>query len=156
MLFFGNSDNIIGEAIVFNLNSLKEGYPKLDILMPPNNMGIYDSHEFDVAYFNYIFGNDITFKYFFDIIYNLYIGNDVYIIIDTSYDWAENIAEALFKVIQQRYGCNAIRINNFEDYLFAKNYNNNPLFNLQYGINNIDIDKERYTYIIESNNSNKY
>ena len=42
---------------------------------------------------------------------------------DTSEDWSENIVESLLKLIQQRYGYNAYRIDSYDDYQFA--YANN-------------------------------
>ena len=66
-------------------------------------------------------------------------------------DWAENIAESLFKAIQQRYGYNAIKVETEEDYLYFKNNTQESQFNQEWGIYNLDIDKERYTIIIETN-----
>lgn len=151
MLFYGNGNYIVEEAIVYNLNSMKEGFPRFQYLIPPKELGKFIDRDFDIAYYNYLFGADIVFKEFFDIIYTLYTGQDVYILIDQKMDWSENIAESLFKVIQQRYGCNAIQINSFEDYIYINNYTEGSTFNPYFGLYNLDIDKERYTNIIERN-----
>ena len=66
-------------------------------------------------------------------------------------DWSENIAESLFKAIQQRYGYNAYFCNSEEDYLWIKNSCEYPRFDPNWGIYNLDIDKERYTLINETN-----
>lgn len=150
MLFFGNGNYITDNSIVYNLNSLREGYPRFKYLMPYNKLGFYDSRDFDLAYYNYLFENDNVFKEFFDIIFELYSGKDVFILVDQSMDWSENIAESLFKVIQQRYGYNAIQINSFDDYINFQNNSDIPQFNPTFGLYNLDIDKERYTSMIES------
>ena len=149
MLLYGNFQNIIDNGIVFNITSMKEGYVRLPLLVPPNELGRFTGRDFDIAYMNYIMNNDLVFKQFFDIIYNLYIGVDVYLIIDES-DWSINLIESLLKLIQQRYGYNANRINCIDDYLQAVNSKFISGFNPYFGLQNLDMDKERYTYIIET------
>lgn len=150
MLYYGHGGYIPEECKVFNLNSLKEGFPRFRFLLPPNELGRYIDRDFDIAYFNYIFQNDAVFMEFFSIIFELYTDNDVFVIVDESMDWSENISESLFKAIQQRYGYNAIRINSLDDYLWSKNSNTLPQFNPEWGLYNLDIDKERYSFLIES------
>ena len=53
---YGNSKNIPENCVVYNLTSLIEYYPRLNLLVP-SGIGYYDGHEFDVAYMNYIFSN---------------------------------------------------------------------------------------------------
>lgn len=149
MLMYGDSSNIITTGIVFNLSSMKEGFPKLSRLIPPNIIGRFTGRDFDLAYADYIMSNDFIFKEFFDIVYSLYSGTDVYIIISND-DWSENLIESLLKLIQQRYGYNGGRINCIDDYYFMENSKNYNDFDPRYGIANLDSDKERYTYIIES------
>lgn len=152
MLYYGNGNYIPDDCKVVNLNSMKEGYPRFAYLVPPNNMGYCTGRDFDIAYYNYIIQNDVVFTEFFSIIYELYANNcDVFILIDENMDWAENIAESLFKAIQQRYGYNAIKVETEEDYLYFKNNTQESQFNQEWGIYNLDIDKERYTIIIETN-----
>ena len=136
-------------CIPFNITSLKEGVVNLSYLIPPNNLGHLDTRDFDIQYANYIMSNDIVFKQFFDIIYCLYLGKDVYLMMDPS-DWSENIIESILKLIQQRYGYDATLITCFDDFVFASNTVNIPRFNPYFGIMNLDQDKERYSYIIES------
>lgn len=149
MLLYGNSRNIPDNVVVFNLTSLKEGYRRLDLLIPPNQLGLYTGRDFDIAYANYIMSNDMVFKEFFDIIHCLYIGQDVYIIIDEEAEWSENITESLLKLIQQRYGYNASHISCFDDFVYACN-NDISDFNPYFGVYNLDIDKQRYEYMCES------
>ena len=137
-----------GKGIIFNLTSYKEGFNRLNLLVPPNELGRFTNRDFDIAYANYILQNDMVFIQFFWIIYNLYIGNNVFIIANPS-EWSENILESLLKLIQQRYGYNAIRIDSDEDYIYAENYMKTG-FAPGYGLYNLDQDKERFTYIIES------
>lgn len=136
-----------GTGVIFNLTSLKEGYERLDLLVPPNELGRFTDRDFDIAYANYIFQNNFVFCQFFRIIYNLYIGNHVFIIASSA-DWSENILESLLKLIQQRYGYNAIRIDSDEDYIYAENFMTTG-FAPGYGLYNLDMDKERFTQIVE-------
>ena len=147
MLFYGDSSNIVMEAKVFNLTSMKEGYPALSRLIPPNYIGLFTDREFDIQYANYIMSNDYIFFEFFTIIYSLYSGEDVYIIVSNE-DWSENLIESLLKLIQQRYGYNGTRINCFYDYINIKNSKYFDTFAPGYGIQNLDMDKERYSIIL--------
>ena len=136
-----------GKGVMYNLSSMREGFISLQALIPPNAIGRLTDREFDIAYANYIMSNDTLFCIFFQIIYNLYIGKDVFIIVSTE-DWSENLLESLLKLIQQRYGYNAVLINTEADYLYAATSMNFG-FAPGYGIFNLDQDKERFTTLIE-------
>lgn len=136
-----------GKGVMYNLSSMREGFISLQALIPPNTIGRLTDREFDIAYANYIMSNDTLFCIFFQIIYNLYIGKDVFIIVSIE-DWSENLLESLLKLIQQRYGYNAVLINTEADYLYATNSMNFG-FAPGYGIYNLDQDKERFTTLIE-------
>ena len=136
-----------GKGVMYNLSSMREGFISLQSLIPPNTIGRLTDREFDIAYANYIMSNDTLFCIFFQIVYNLYIGKDVFIIVSTE-DWSENLLESLLKLIQQRYGYNAVLINTEADYLYATNSMNFG-FAPGYGIFNLDQDKERFTTLIE-------
>ena len=136
-----------GKGVMYNLSSMREGFISLQSLIPPNTIGRLTDREFDIAYANYIMSNDTLFCIFFQIVYNLYIGKDVFIIVSTE-DWSENLLESLLKLIQQRYGYNAVLINTEADYLYATNSMNFG-FAPGYGIYNLDQDKERFTTLIE-------
>ena len=149
MLMYGDAMFATGD-IILNLTSLKEGYQRLTYLIPPNELGRFTGKDFDIVYMNYIMNNDIVFYEFFSIIYNLYLGKEVYIIVSNN-DWSENLIESLAKLIQQRYGYNCTRINSMDDYIFACNSKYVSRFAPGYGILNLDTDKERYSFIYESN-----
>ena len=139
----------IPDGVLFNLTSKKEGFVTLPLLIPPNNIGRFTDRDFDIAYAQYVMNNDNVFCQFFQIIYNLYIGKDVFILV-SSEDWSENILESLLKLIQQRYGYNAVLISENDDYIFAKNSMIDQKFAPGYGMFNLDQDKERFSYIMES------
>lgn len=150
MLMYGNANNIIDSGFVYNITSLREGLTNLNLLIPPNSIGLFTGVDFDIAYMNYIFCNDVVFKQFFDIIYSMYIGNDVYLVISDTDDWAENLIESLIKLIQQRYNVIAYRINCFEDFIYFNNVRDKHSDFSDFGLINLDQDKERYTYIVEA------
>lgn len=153
MLFFAEDRPDIlaikmsGPGVVFNLTSLKEGFDRLNLLVPPNSLGRFTDRDFDIAYANYVMNNDPVFIQFFWVIYELYIGVNVLILANNS-DWSENILESLLKLIQQRYGYNGVRIDSDEDYIYAMN-TMNPDFAPGYGVYNLDMDKERFSYLLE-------
>ena len=142
MLFYGTIQglNTTENCIVYNFTSLNEKYPKLKLYPPEDFNYIYD-YDFDYAYANYIINTDTVFFDFMMIIYNLYQGNDVFILVD---DNLADLNESLFKFIQQRYGYNACRINSLEDLLYVENTD----FSRE-GLCNLDIDKERLSYLLE-------
>ena len=154
MLMYGvGRDDILnigfaGTGVMYNLTSLREGFNTLRLLIPPNEIGRFTDRDFDIAYANYIMSNDNIFCEFFQIIYNLYLGYDVFILASEE-DWSENILESLLKLIQQRYGYNAVRIDSDDDYIFARN-NMSFDFAPGYGLCNLDQDKERLSYLIET------
>jgi hypothetical protein len=142
MLLYGDSRNIQDQCEIFNFTSYIEGYRRL-CLLPPNGLGASTEYEFDQIYMNYILGNDSNFVAFFNIIQLLRAGRDVYLIVSND-DWSEMIIESLLKLIQQRYGYNATRINCIEDLFTAEPGD----FNRSYGLFNYDTDAERYEEIM--------
>lgn len=154
MLMYGQSrDDIlnigfIGNTVVYNLSTMKEGFNNLRLLIPPNSIGRFTDRDFDIAYANYIIQNDNVFCEFFQIIYNLYLGIDV-LILSAEDDWCENILESLLKLIQQQYGYNAVQIDSDEDYIYAKNNMITDFAPFGYTLYNLDQDKERFSYLIE-------
>lgn len=141
------------KVIIYNISSLREGFKRLYYLTPPNNIGKLSSRDFDINFANYIMNYDPAFVEFFQIIYNLYIGNDVLLLMDDA-DWSENLIESLLKLIQQRYGYNAISITSEEDYIYAKNSDISSKFASGYGLLSLDQDKERFTYLVDSGSVN--
>lgn len=149
MLYYGNVQNIQEQCFVLNFTSFNQYY-KFWPLIPPNNILPIsrDEYNFDVAYMNYIMGNDIMFIEFFQVIILLYRGIDVYVIISDE-DWSQMLMESLLKMIQQRYGYNATRVNNIDDVL----YSDPGEFNTEYGIINYDNDLERFDYLVATINN---
>lgn len=146
MLLYGNKDNIQIDCEVYNFCGLVEGFRDAN-LMPPNSLGAISEYEFDIRYMHYILDNDYVFMNFMSIIMDLYYGKNVYLIIsDINNDWCSMITESLLKLIQQRYGIVAAEINSFEDIFYVED----STFNPYYGLANLDMDKERYTYLCES------
>lgn len=125
---------------VYNFSSLKEGFVRLNLL-PPHTLGSNSEYEFDVNYMNYILGNDLIFMNFMVIILEIYNGNNVYLLVSND-DWSQLLIDSLMKLIQQRYGINGIQVETMEDFYYAKD----DSF-ADYGIINLDQDKERYTYL---------
>lgn len=157
MLMYGPSScqniRFAGEGVEYTLISFKENLPNRLVNLLPNISQITDDFEFDLNYANYIMNNDIVFVEFFQIIYNLYLGKDVFIFVDEDpYGlWSENILESLLKLIVERYGYRAVKIESEEDYIFARE-NFISDFNPEYGLYNLDMDKDRFYSIINSRN----
>lgn len=149
MLYYGNVQNIQEQCFVLNFTSFNQYY-KFWPLIPPNNILSIsrDEYNFDVAYMNYIMGNDIMFMEFFQVIILLHRGIDVYVIISDE-DWSQMLMESLLKIIQQRYGYNATRVNGIDDVL----YSDPGEFNTEYGIINYDNDLERFDYLVATINN---
>lgn len=148
MLFYGTIQNVkninLDECIVFNFTSLTEDYPNIG-LMPPNSLGLLSGLDFDLAYMHYIMDDDEIFCRFMNIMMNIYYGRSVYLIISND-NWSELLIESLLKLIQQRYNLNGYRIESFDDYVYAEASDINS-----FGLFNIDQDKERWTYIQQTN-----
>ena len=152
MLMYGPSRclniRFAGDGVEYSFTTFKEMPNKLLYLLPKLNL-VTDDYNFDLEYANYIMTNDVAFVEFFQIIYNLYIGKDVFLAVDMEENWAENLLESLLKFIQERYGYTAVKIESEDDYIFAR-CNSNSDFNPEYGIYNLDIDKERFYSLVSS------
>lgn len=125
--------------LVLNLSSLVEGFPRVH-LVPSVTATYDDDKQFDIAYANYIFSNDQLFMEFMKIIYPLYMGQDVFLLVSRSENTHDIITESLCKLIQQRYGYNYQLINDSSDI----DYYDESNFSL-YGLQALDMDKERMT-----------
>lgn len=148
MLMYGTAHNVwqIGNnAHVYNFTSLYQGFPNRINLIPPNNLGAINEYDFDVRYMQWILNVDNNFIEFMKIIMDLYTGNDIFIAIDGD-DWSYVLVESLLKLIQERYGVIAVKVDSPDDLAYAKDYS----FDRGYGIMNLDADKQRLTYLLES------
>lgn len=158
ILMYGTPDALryVDKCKVYNFNSLLDGYEKLH-LVPPKEIGIYNmygdpgltsytEYQFDINYMNYIIGNDVPFMQLMKMIMDLYQGNNVFLIISPD-EWSMVLIESLMKLIQQRYGINGVKIDSFDDFVYAEETEFTG-----YGLFNLDQDKERYSFIIASAN----
>lgn len=133
-------DNI-SKLIILNLSSLAEGFERVHLV--PSIPTMYNNDkEFDIAYANYIFSNDYTFMEFMKIVYSLYLGYDVFLLVSRNENTHDIITESLCKLIQQRYGYNYQLLNTNDDI----DYYDDSGFSL-IGIQTFDQDKERMTYL---------
>ena len=132
--------------VVLNLSSLVEGFPRVH-LVPSVSANYNDDKEFDIAYANYIFSNDNVFMEFMKIVYPLYDGCDVFLLVSRNENTHDIITESLCKLIQQRYGYN-YQLLNFKDDI---DYYDDSNFSI-YGIQTFDADKERMTYLVVQQN----
>lgn len=131
------------ESRVFNFTSLLEGVPRLFNLVPPFNMA-YDAKDFDIMYYNYIMNNDNVFCELMSIMSNLYEDNNVIILIGNE---DEFVSESLQKLIQERYGIIAYRIEDIDDIPTV----DKTEFDIN-GVFNIDQDMDRYSILLLRNN----
>jgi hypothetical protein len=144
----------IDNLFIYNLSSMIEGYQKIGILPSVNNINYIDELNFDISYSNYIMTNDSVFYEFFSkIIYPLYNGYSVYLITARN-DFFDRVTESLLKFIQQRYGYISAIMNDPTDIDYI---NQDVGFGSTgiYGVYNLDLDKERYSYMYASTNMDK-
>ena len=132
--------------VILNLSSLAEGFQRVH-LVPSISARYNDDKEFDIAYANYIFSNDQVFMEFMKIVFPLYDGFDVFLLVSRNEDTHDIITESLCKLIQQIYGYNYQLINTKDDI----DYYDDSNFSL-YGIQTFDVDKERMTYLAVKQN----
>ena len=149
MLMYGDAkaaDMVVdnSDTMVYNITSLNEKYraARLDLL-PPNSLGANSEYDYDLKYMEWVFSNDSVFMNFMRPITDLYNGLNVFFVI-THEDWSDMMVESLMKLIQQRYGINAVSINTPEDLYYAEESGFDP----SYGLINLDQDLARYQYII--------
>ena len=110
MFCYGNSKAIsfLDNYIVFNFTGLSESYQQLHLL-PPKQLGGNSEYEFDLNYFHYVIDNENVFMEFMKLILLLYEGKNIFLVISNDM-WSLILIESLCKIIQQRYGINAIKI----------------------------------------------
>lgn len=147
MLMCGSSIpfNLDATTQIYNLASFMEiNVPKLQFLIPPIPHSA--SYEFDVAYASYLMNDNNAFVELYSLMLVLESGIDVFLLV-SEFDWTENIVESLFKFIQQRYGYQGVKITDKDDYIYFKDTIFD--FNPDYGIYNLDCDRDRYSLLVE-------
>ena len=149
MLMYGSAqaaDMFIksNDVIIFNLTSLNERYynARLDIF-PPNSLGANSEYEYDQKYYEWVYTNDIPFINIMKIIMALYNGLNVFLVVTDEW-WSDVSVESLLKMIQARYGINAVLISNMDDLIYAQD----STFEPTWGLYNLDQDRERYTTLV--------
>lgn len=142
MLIVGNSKLVdcITVDKIYNISSFREGFNNLNLIPP--RMYYSEEKTFDIAYASYIMDNDSVFYDFMRIIFNLYMGKSVYLMVSES-EFSYIVTESLCKFIQQRYGYNNNRVSEIDDlnYLQDSEFSFNGVFNL-------DQDKEKFSYML--------
>lgn len=147
------------KTVILNFCSLNESYPRLHLL-PPNyvqniignpyiqNYQIAENSEyaFDVDYANWIMSNDDVFIDFMQIIYPLYEGKDVFLLV-TDDPILDMYVQSLLKFIQQRYGYNGFYVTCTEDVFNAVEQTVSD-----FGVINLIADKERLSFLAAQDN----
>ena len=128
-------------VVVYNITSLSEKYKRIP-LIPPNSLGANSEYEFDIKYMNWILGNDNNFCSLMTIINDL-VNRDVFLLVSND-NWSKILIESLLKLIQQRYGINAVYIDTEDDLLYAEESGFSD-----YGVLNLDEDRTRYMNLYE-------
>lgn len=140
----------IENSYLFNLSGFMDKTTQLKLIPDASVVTAYNELQFDQQYASYILNNDAIFYEFFSKVINpIYMGRDVFIVVQRS-EFFDAITESLLKLIQQRYGYNNIAIvNTVEDIDYIPRDN---IFTTA-GIYNLDIDKERYSAIYAYRNA---
>lgn len=151
MLMVGTIQHLFltDNTVILNFCSLNEWYPRLH-LFPPNyvkeNLLNYAEYEFDLEYANWIISNDDAFIDFMQIVYPLYEGKDVFLLVSDD-PILDMYTQSLLKFIQQRYGYNGFYVTCTEDVLTAVDQGLS-----EFGAHNLIMDKERLSYIVAEKN----
>lgn len=130
---------------VYNLSSYFQYGLYLNIIPPVQNnvtMELFKNPEYDdqfTKYFiQYIFMNNEKFFSFFRMIYDLYSGINVFVLVDRT-ESMDIITETFIKIIQERYGICSYLINEPDD------LNGNEVSDISIeGLYNLDQDKMRW------------
>ena len=110
---------------VYNMSSLLELGIRLNNLIPPiynpdgSLMDFRDERQFDQWYANYLMSNNAAFVDMMSIVYDLYNGINVLVLIGHD-DYKDIITESFIKFIQQRYGYNSNLLNDYNDWYYSR------------------------------------
>lgn len=145
MLIFGDH-NILGKLEiknlrVYNMGSIHQTGMNISNLIPAYNT--IDNKEFDLYYANSLLHDKTLFITYMQIIYDLYMGFNVFVLVNgTKGDYSEYAVESLIKFIQQRYGIISNVLESEEDFDTLVEHD----FSLT-GLYNLDIDKEKFNIL---------
>ena len=109
----------VRQVVKYNLSHYYAEMPTLNSLVPSSEFipedilsGDCSNADFDQAYHNFIFNNDMAFSQLMSIIIPIYMNPDTLVHITILYnDYSNAFVESLIKLIQQRYGYNSYLIN---------------------------------------------
>lgn len=153
MLVFGSYTcipSIQGQQFkIFNLSSCVQNCLQLSNLLP-KGVDCSSDENFDMSYFDYIYGNDYAFIEFMTIMTHLYSGSNVYIIIE-HVEIFDKIAESLAEIIKQRFGYLSYFVYEEEDYDNINYMTDSSAFSIP-GLANFDSDRIRYVSLLYDNN----
>lgn len=136
---------------VFNFSSYVQNCIQLTNLLPKSGVDCSSEENFDMSYFDYIFNTDFAFIDFMYLVYALYKGDNVYVIIQHT-EFFDKLAESLAELIKQRYGYISFFINEYDDYESINIIDNdNGDFSIV-GLGNLDIDKVRFVSLLQNYN----
>lgn len=134
--------DFVDDLVIYNLSGFVIGYEKL-LLFPcdiiTNQPMFWDEKSSDIAYGEMLLKDNILFVQMMKIIFNLYNGMNVFLIVNRS-EVLDTLTESLLKFIQQRYGYNYQLLESVDDI----NIYDDSSFSIQ-GLYNLDTtDKDRY------------
>lgn len=150
MLIFGDPKCIptlklyFSDFKIVNFNCCVLGYPNANLLPIKVPVEKYNDQDFDNAYANYIMSDDNVFVSFFNLIIELHMGNNIFLMSNNA-DLNINLPESLMKFIQYRYGFNGCICEEPEDLFYAKESS----FTIE-GLFNFDSDRAIYLNILNN------
>lgn len=105
-----------GDYEVFNYSSFNEDYKLLGII-PPKEIRISESPDYDKQYFNFIFNNDENFIKFMKLMKPVFEGKTVIVLVTLDYNEVfDFMTECLQKLILERYEIPSSIISEKEDF----------------------------------------
>ena len=139
-LMIYNLSSSYADNNIINLNAL---IPSIEYIPESVLTGDCADANFDIAYHQYIFNNELAFCQFMQMIVPVYMDPDilVQVLIEDS-PYRNAIAESIAKLIQQRYGYNIYYVYNLEDFLYIEESDFTPQ-----GLLALDADVDRYRSI---------
>lgn len=126
-------------SLGFTLN----GEPSINTLTPRNILPKDSSEDFEEKYYNYIFYYNDTFLDFMQIIYKLYQGYNVCVVVDYRFD--EPYVTALSKIIAKRYGIISSVVLEYNDFFSVSESSFSKI-----GLRVLDQDKANMSYQLKA------
>lgn len=139
------------QFVVYNVSSnyVNSSIPQLNLMQL---QGLdYTRSDIDQQFYNLVMNNDAYFCDLMKIVFPLYQGKDVALLVYRDDDCFDPFTETIGKLIQQRYGYNYQLLNKTDDWqpFDISSFNINGAFYL-------DQDIKRYIDIVAKNNPNAF